>query len=325
VTAKRLLALLAAVAMVAGAWIVRTKVIDKGSSASDGTSNGSPSATSTTQPQTARQMVCVTELEPVCRAVGGDYKVEPAGVTLASLSSSELTPNLLWVTVAPWPAMADAARRRAGFAALPTDRGTQIGSTAVVIAAPTDRVSVLKAACPALAWTCLGDKMNRPWKDIGGQAVWQDVTFRHRDPLTSAEGLSVLGASLAGRAGHTDLSSADLSTTDLRAWANQLESSNKQPASDPLGSVVIGSRFDTVGTLEAFVPTGGRVAMLQPLPLGQVSAVIFATSGKVPADVLTGLQAAAGKNGWSTAVAPTGLPDAVGMEATQQLWRDVIR
>ena len=242
--AKRLLAILAASAMIAGAWFVRTKVIDNKTTVATGGGTTQP----TDAPTTSRRVVCVAELEDACRASGSIYTVEPVSTTLAMLAS-EPNPDIVWITTSPLPEMADAARLRANQPPLPVDQRKALGSTTVVVAAPTERVTVLKAACPDLSWKCIGEKTNRPWKEIGGQAGWQDVTFRHRDPLVSAGGLSVFGAALAGRTGRTDIGTGDLAVSDVRSWTNQLENANKQPTSDPLTSIVVGTRFDLVGAL----------------------------------------------------------------------------
>jgi hypothetical protein len=319
VNAKRLLAILAAAAMIAGAWFVRTKVIDNKTTVATGGSTTQP----TDAPTTARRVVCIAELEDVCRASGSIYTVEPVSTTLATLAS-EPNPDIVWITTSPLPEMADAARARASQPPLPVDQRKTLGSTTVVVAAPTERVAVLKAACPDLSWKCIGEKTNRPWKEIGGQAGWQDVTFRHRDPLTSAGGLSVFGAALASRTGRTDIGTGDLATSDVRSWTNQLENANKQPTSDPLTSIVVGTRFDVVGALATEVTSVGRIASLEPTPVARVGATIMVTSGKLPTDLVPNLLAALGKNGWNPTVAPSGLPDAVGMEAVQQLWKQVI-
>jgi hypothetical protein len=319
VNAKRLLAILAALAMIAGAWFVRTNVIDKKTTVATGGDTTQP----TNAPTTNRRVLCVAELEEVCRASGSVYTVESVSTTLATLAS-EPNPDLVWVTTSPLPEMADAARSRANQPPLPIDQRKALGSTTVVVAAPTERVAVLRAGCPDLSWKCIGEKTNRPWKEIGGQAGWQDVTFRHRDPLVSAGGLSVFGAALAGRTGRTDIGTGDLAASDVRAWTNQLENANKQPTSDPLTSIVVGTRFDVVGALATEVTSVGRIATLEPTPVARVGATVMVTSGKLPADLVSNLLTALGKNGWSPTVAPSGLPDSVGMEAVQQLWKQVI-
>ncbi len=318
--AKRLLAVLAAAAMIAGAWFVRSRVIDKNTSVA----TGGATTQSTSAPTTGRRVVCVAELDEVCRASGSIYAIESVSTTLATLAS-EPNPDIVWITTSPLPEMADAARARANQPPLPVDQRKALGSTTVVVAAPTERVTVLKAACPDLSWKCIGEKTNRPWKEMGGQAGWQDVTFRHRDPLTSASGLSVFGAALAGRTGRTDIGTGDLAASDVRSWTNQLENANKQPTSDPLTSIVVGTRFDLVGALVTEVTSIGRVATLEPTPVARVGATIMVTSGTLPTDLVQSLLVALGKNGWSPTVAPSGLPDAVGMEAVQRLWQEVIR
>ena len=306
--------------MIVGAWFVRTRVIDKKTTVATGGDTTQP----TNAPTTAQRVICVAELDDVCRASGSIYTVESVITTLATLAS-EPNPDIVWITTSPLPEMVDAARSRANQPPLPVDQRRALGSTTVVIAAPTERVAVLKAACPDGSWKCIGEKTNRPWKEIGGQAGWQDVTFRHRDPLTSAGGLSVFGAALAGRTGRTDIGTNDLAASDIRSWTNQLENANKQPTSDPLTSIVVGTRFDVVGALATEVTSVGRVATLEPTPVARVGATIMVTSGKLPTDLVSNLLAALGKNGWSPTVAPSGLPDAVGMEAVQRLWQEVIR
>ncbi len=306
--------------MIAGAWFVRTKVIDKNTTVATGGATTQP----TNAPTTARRVVCVAELEEVCQASGSSYTVEPIRTTLATLAS-EPNPDIVWITTSPLPEMADAARARESQPPLPVDQRKVLGSTTVVLAAPTERVAVLKAACPDLSWKCIGEKTNLPWKDIGGQPGWQDVTFRHRDPLASAGGLSVLGAALAGRTGRTDIGTSDLAASDVRSWTNQLEDANKQPTSDPLASIMAGSRLDVVGALATEVTSVQRVATVEPTPVARVGATIMVTSGTLPPELVTNLSAALGKNGWNPTVVPSGLPDAVGMEAVQRLWQEVIR
>jgi hypothetical protein len=320
VNAKRLLAIVAAAAMIAGAWFVRTKVIDKNTTVA--------TAGDTTQPTDVpadglRRLRCISELELVCQGSGLGYLVEPAGTTLAFLATTP-NPDIIWMTMSPWPEMADSTRARNGLPPLPATERKVLGSTTVVLAAPTERIDILKKACADLSWTCIGEKANQPWEKIGGQVGWRDVTFQHRDPLTSASGLSVFGAALAGRTARTDLATSDLADNAVRSWANQLENSNKRPGTNPLDSVVLGTRFDVVGALAVELPLGAKVTTLEPTPVAQVGATVMASMGKLSTDSATKLSAALGKNGWSPAVTPSGLPDAVGMEAVQQLWKQVI-
>lgn len=305
--------------MIAGAWFVRTKVIDKKTTVGTGGDTTQP----TNAPATDRRVVCIAELADVCQASGSIYTVESISTTLATLAS-EPNPDIVWITTSPLPEMADAARARATQPPLPIDQRKVLGSTSVVIAAPTARVAVLKAACPDLSWKCIGERTNRPWKEIGGEEGWNDVTFRHRDPLASAGGLSVFGAALAGRTVRTDIGTGDLAASDVRSWTNQLENANKQPTSDPLTSIVVGTRYDVVGALATEVTSVQRVATLEPTPVARVGAAVMVTSGKLPTELVSDLLVALGKNGWNPAVAPSGLPDAVGMEAVQQLWKQVI-
>lgn len=319
---KRLLALLAAAAMIAGAWFVRTRVIDR--KTTDAATPGSTPAASNEPSNASVTIICIPELQEVCRLSGAVYSVQAAGQTLAQIGSQP-NPDVVWVTTAPLPEMADLLRGRAGLPPLQTGERKVLASTSIVVTAPTERAAILKSVCPDLAWTCIGDKTSRPWKELGGQTGWQDVTFRHLDPLTSATGLSVLGAALAGRVGRTDLSTSDVNSGEVSNWVNQLENANKQLSSDPLTSVLVGTRFDIVGALATQVPSGGRVSTFEPTPVARVGATVIATAGKLSASLVANLTSALGKNGWSPAVAPVGLPDATGMEAVQKHWQEMIR
>lgn len=100
---RSVLALVLAVAMIAGALVIR------GGRGGDAGLLGGDDTLS---------VVCASELEAACRALGDDVEVvvEPAGVTAASLSAADATVDAdAWLTLAPWPEIVAGNRQRAGL------------------------------------------------------------------------------------------------------------------------------------------------------------------------------------------------------------------
>ncbi|MDQ3680582.1 MAG: hypothetical protein M3378_08595, partial [Actinomycetota bacterium] len=104
--ATRVLALVAAVIMVVGSLVVRSR-LDEGQGGGDGDGGGD------------MRLVCSTELAAVCEALEGRAKVsvEPAGVTADRLATGHGGPASLdgWLVPSSWPEMVQAARRRSGL------------------------------------------------------------------------------------------------------------------------------------------------------------------------------------------------------------------
>src|SRR5687767_3875300 len=60
-------------------------------------------------------LVCVPELERVCKELAGDgieVTIEEAGKTADRLAGTDVIEHDAWLTLAPWPEMAAAARSR---------------------------------------------------------------------------------------------------------------------------------------------------------------------------------------------------------------------
>src|SRR5438270_3546694 len=139
---RRVVALAAAAAMIAGALWFRHRRDNKTSSAS------------------RPHITCATEVGVVCDAVSksADVTVESASTTAARLSKTDSTDIDAWVTAGPWPQLVDEARERAGRTRFFTRYDTAIARSPLVAAVFPDRGRVLSAKCGGpITWKCIGD------------------------------------------------------------------------------------------------------------------------------------------------------------------------
>ena len=244
---RTVLALIAAVAMIAGAAFVRS-----GGAGGGGGIGPLPSRTKLT-------VVCVTELAAACRALGSaaTFTIAEAGDTAAELSDDAgLTPDA-WLTLAPWPQLVNENRQRQGLDPLSPAAPTSLGRSPLVLAMWSDRAEVLAETCGGeVAWPCLGEHAGRPWVDVGGQSGWGPLKPGHADPSSSASGLLVLGQAVSQFLGRSDFNARDLEDDALLSWLTRLEQGIPgfgSAGNGPLREMVqFGrARFDAVGTTEA--------------------------------------------------------------------------
>lgn len=278
--AARLLAVVVAAAMVAGALAARGR-LDEGER----------------RRSTVLRLTCSVELADVCAALGrhGDVRVEPtvepAGATadrLAAVGPGRPAPMDGWLAAGPWARISGDARRRAGLEALVAP-GPVLARSPVVLAVRSDRVAAMEAACPGrtVGWRCLGDLAGRPWAELGGQPQWGAVRPGYPDPATGA-GLAVLGAATAAWFGRTDLGRADLDEAEYRAWITRLVRSAPSHPPSPLTTMVVRrSAFDAVGTTEAeagpLLAAGDRPdepALFYPSPVATADVVLGSAPGR---------------------------------------------
>lgn len=341
----RLLAFVAAVAMVAGALVVRDR-IDGGD---DGGGGGRGRAL---------RLVCSTELASTCeslaaRTEGLQTEVEPAGTTAARLSSDTAAHVDGWLVPMPWPEIVRSARQRGGLAE--TVRvGPVLARSPVVLAVWPDRQEALRRHCPGgqIGWRCVGDAAGQPWPAVGGQAGWGMVKPGHGDPTLDGSGLVVLGGAATGFFASAAFSRADIEDNDgFRSWLTRLERavrSFRQSTGTPLRDMLVKgpAAFDVVGTTEAearpLLATAARSdppVLLYPAPMATADVVLASLPGdgaRRLADTLGSAAArqALGAAGWRVAgsdagtTSPplprqSGLPASGVMEALTQAWREV--
>lgn len=307
--AARLLALLAAVAMVAGALVVRGR-LDKDEEAA----------------ATTLRLVCATELEPVCDAVAekdGRVRVDVEAAADTAERLTDLGPGQAadfdgWLVTAPWPAIVDEARQRQAQAAV-LHAGRVLARSPVVLAVRSDRKAALDTACGGMVgWRCLGEKAGAKWSDVGGEDGWGSVKPGHA-PVSGAAGLTVVGAATrAWFGGRADLSSADLDEAAFRSWLTRLERSIPRSDASPFATMLARpSAFDAVGALEQeAVPLLAsarepKPVLLYPEPVATADVVLATRPGR-PGRLLAGVvsgpvgRTALVSGGWRVGGAPPG-------------------
>jgi hypothetical protein len=325
---RRLLALVVAIGLVVGAYIVKTRVIDKPSGTTTTTTDPSnpsnpsnPSdPTAATAPKGKAAVWCIDELRAACESAAKTtnvtINVESAGKTLDRLTTNP-SPNDIWITLAPWDGLLTNARARTIKDQAPVVQ--ELASAPVVVAGPKPRLDVLAKACVApVTWVCVGDQVGKKWDAIGGQAAWRDVVFVHTDPTTTASGLAAYGAALAGRVGTPAFSTTELSDPAVSAWSKNLETANHPAQTDPFGKLAVAADF----FLAAGLKTEAGPAAVTPTPEVRVGAIVAAIgTAKVDTKFVDALKAELGKNGWDVGVTSSGVPDATAMEAARTNWK----
>jgi hypothetical protein len=201
----RVLALLAAAAMVAGSLALRARM-DRG----DGTSSG------------GLRITCATELEAVCAArAAADGRilttVEPAPATAARLISAPGQAGLdVWVAPGPWAELVDEARRRETREAIFARPGPPVARSPLIAVLEKSKADDLRAGpCKdRIGWRCLGEAAGGGSLRIGAR------------PATEAEGVLVRAAAVAGYLGVENFAIHDLTDNlDATAWLAGLEAS----------------------------------------------------------------------------------------------------
>ena len=280
--AARVLALLAAVAMVVGAVVLRDRMDEDAERSS-----------------TTLRLVCSTELAPVCDALVADdgtdvdATVEAAADTaerLSALGPGETAPLDGWLVAGPWPTIVADARERDGRERQVTS-GPVLARSPVVLAVWPDREGVLKRHCPdaAVGWRCLGDNAGMPWASLpDGRAEWGPVKPGHR-PTSDALGLAVLGAATAGYFRSAELSAAELATDEYRSWLTRLERAIPGRTPPTIDTMLVRgpSAFDAVGTIEAEAgpllfrsARDPKPSLLYPDPVATADVVLGTTGGR---------------------------------------------
>jgi len=325
---RRVLAVVGAIAMVAGSLAVRSRL----------------DHTSATGSQVLR-LICATELEPACTTLAHDdtrirLTLEPAGTTADRLATSEGDLALDgWLTTAPWPDLVDLERRGHSLDPLFAPGRSVLARSPLVIAIRKDRAAVLGPRCPGspVQWRCLGEAAGTPggWAAIGGRPEWGPVKVGHGSPATDGVGLSVLGQAVGSWFGRTDVATVDLDDGAFQAWFAGLERPLlASPA--PLETMLVNpAAFDAVGTTEAEAgpllarsARGKDVDLLYPSPMATADVVLAVPVGEAKA--AGNLRATVGGSAGRKALAaagwrvdgqprPPGVPDSPALPATANL------
>jgi hypothetical protein len=270
--------------------------------------------------------VCATELKDACSGLGGDTQVtvEPAGTTLDRILKGGVTTVLdLWITLDPWPAMANLT---ASSFETPTE---VVGASPLGIAFRAERQAALDAFCASTPVAqCLGDSAGKDWKALGGKETWQTLKPAFDPPTTSAGGLAAFVAAVVARPTSGSLASSDLEADDsFIAWTgriSQLARSVNPNNGSVLEQAVAQPRFDAVLTTEREFKAiaASRSFTFEAFPSVQARVVAAkATGANVPNDITDAVRKAVGASGWNAAVTADPLPSATEVLGLQQIWK----
>lgn len=221
----RILAAIAAVAMIVGAVVVRARLDDDGA-LSTGTS--------------ALKLVCATELQAVCDSLAGpdvSVTVEPAAVTAARLQSVDAEDAGIdgWVAPGPWGEIVDSARNPSA-GRLFADAKEPLARSPLVLAVWKDKRGALNCAEP-INLGCVGDAVNAERFRLGVAAD------------DEAEGVLADAALGAGHLNNSDFATNDIDETDLAAWLTTVDQNADRVGRNPGGRSV--SELLTFGTAVA--------------------------------------------------------------------------
>lgn len=331
----RILAFAAAIAMVAGALVLRSKMDDDARARSE-----------------VLRLVCVTELQAVCDDLEADpdsnikLTVEDAGVTAARLVglASGDDPGLDgWLAIGDWPSIVDAERRSANKDALfPARR--PLASTRIGLVVWPDRAEALKAC--QQTWACLADAAAKgQWSAAGGKSEWGRVKIGLPDPERSAVGVNVLGALGASSFGNTIFGRLEIDEDpDFQRRLTGLARASASIDPSLENMLAVGpAAVDAVPVLEAVVqqpdvqaiPRLQVTGVLYPAPVSMATAILGTTGGdevgtrdRDAAVRLDGLGQDVGRDrllaaGWKPLARTTNLPDPSVLAALRQAWSRV--
>ncbi len=285
---KRLLAAVAAIALIGGAWWIRQNVIE----GDDGGDAGGQ-----------LRLLCGTELEQACRRLAdGDesimLRVEPEGTTADRLSSADAEVDFdAWLAAGPWAQIVADNRRVAGLEGdVLGDTGAVLGRSPVTVVGPRERVAALASHCGGtLTWVCLGDSSGQQWASVGGQAAWGTVKAGLAPPDGGA-GLVALDQAVADRTDRTDWDALDLQ--DAEPWLSQLvgvASVDPDPLNVQLtrpGSFSFSAPLEQAsGPRLAQAANGGQYSLLYPEPMVTADVTLTAAAGQDVDDLLDRLGA----------------------------------
>jgi len=265
---RRVLALVAAAAMIAGSLAVRSR-LDRGAE----------------ERANPLRLICAAELGAVCDALDrsrAEVAVEPAGTTADRLGqvADAATGIDGWLVPAPWPQIVDGQRRSRQLEALFPDVTAPLARSPLVIVAQKSLVTGLAPRCgAAVGWKCLGEA-----------AVDRKAKPGHANPAVDGVGALVIGQATSAYFDRADLSSTDLDDPGFTRWFTALELAAPPGASggSPLNEMLVTgvAIYDAVGTVEAeAVPVlagsaaRDKVVLLYPSPMATADVVMASVGG----------------------------------------------
>jgi hypothetical protein len=271
----RIVAVVVAIGLIVGAVFVRRALDDDGNGSSDPTTDD-PVA-----------LVCAIELERACNALDEDdveVTIEDAADTAAALVGGTAEVDV-WAVPAPWPAMVDDARVRAGLAALFSTDDAPVARSPLAIVGPDELVDC--------GWRCLGDRA-ASGLDLGGPAP------------SSGLGALQVGAFATGWFGTDDFATNDFDAA-FTTWLDGVVSATvvtDQPVTRLLQSqaffdVALSFEADAQAQLDgASADRSEGLALLYPAPVAYLDVLVVGVGDAEAGDVPEALGAALLDVGW---------------------------
>jgi hypothetical protein len=310
--AARIGAIVAAVAMVVIAVVVRNK-IDENS--------------------VTVRLTCSTELSAACSRLGKGIKVtvEPAGTTFDRLVKLDpgADPGLDgWLVAGPWPRMVNAQRGVSSAGDLFGASSPPLATSPVVAVVEAQRAAAVKAKCQdPPKWACLAGVASGSWKDIGGSEAFGRVKAAVPDPLVDAEGTNVLAAMSASAFAGRPFNAGD---DALRGVLRGLRSAQLKAGADAVSTLLTsgGAELDLVFTTEATAQSvlasaaNRNVAtVLYPAPVTTANVELGIPIGADAKGLQTSdLTKALTDAGWKAPSATTGAADPGVQAALRRAW-----
>lgn len=337
---KRVVAAVAAIAMVAASFAVRSAIDDDESDDVD----------RSIFDEAFPRLICDPELASVCRDVGERLDlavvVEDLSSTVQRLSAATAddaaAANDLWVTARPVATIVVEARQRAGLLPILGEPEGTLAFADVAVVSWAARAERLP--CPdAVTWACVVPLTGRPWSESGGEVTWGDLKPGHPSPDASASGLIALGELAIGLAGRHDLSAADLDEPAFAAGLRQVLRAApgfRRTAADLADVMAVqGPAVVDVASMPRPVADravevsrsrfGGLVASYDPDGAGTVFEVVVVPvtpEVEAPRQIRDALTEALSSAGWTAGgVNDDGLPTPGVLEALRRRWREITR
>lgn len=327
---RRLLALVAAIAMVGGALFVRSRLDQRKEDRAN-----------------PPNLVCTTELAAFCHRISEEHDVnvtvEPAGQTVGRAVAQGGAGNIDgWLTAASWPEILEQRRRAKALPALFTvTMPAVLGRSRVALAVWPDRAQALGQNCPnqQVGWKCLGEVAGQDlWRNVkGGSEQWGPVKIAMGDPDERALGAIAFAAATVDYFGRSDLSTLDFEDDGFRDWVSDLKAHTPLATRSPdittvlargpaVADVFVGVEADVLPAVEAsrrqLKPT-----VLYPSPVVTFDLVLAVVPGRAGERLNEIVRGAVDKHltvkGWQApGTAPGALPDPGVIDALRQVWKE---
>jgi hypothetical protein len=312
---NRVLAIIAAVAMVTVAVIVRDSIDDDDGGGDDG------------RPDGELVIVCASDIAGVCPELGDsvEVRVEDPTVTAATIADGTIADDVDgWITSTAWLEVVESRARGA------TGEAHAIARTPVVMATAPGRLEAIADLCEGQdVWACLGGAAGEDWADLGdgSNAQWRELKVGLTDP-SSATGLPVLASAASGFFGTTEFAANDPRFGEFETWLANLARPSAEGDVDPARTLATRpGTYSAAGALAAIVEqfAGRGVSSIEPAePLAATVAVVELPRSDGLPDT-DALRDQLRQQGWSAAteddLAPTLKPGV--MAALHTLWRAV--